>query len=285
MKPVYSHSKFKIIGIGDFVCQTIETLSTTGLKDTDIYLCHYKPQTLEDSKAFKSIKMEEELENFKNHSLNSEGFSESLFPTKSGMVFLIADLKDEWNRKATSIIAQLAKERDQLTIAILPIYLTQEESFPLWDNSSRNFIDAIFLFDNEKLKKERINRKVDFTEYTLNIISTFEVITNSSADIAFDTEDLKVLLTDASRTQLQKGKATGKDRAIKAFNEAYKKSMNDCTRALLFFQSGINEITMDEIFDVTDILQNHLPETASITWGAGLDHTLKDEVIVSLILN
>jgi cell division protein FtsZ len=276
-----------VIGIGDFACQAIEALSTAEIKDTDILLCYYKSEAPKSSKVSRKIKLDEDLDSFAANYLTIHESLKDLFPSKPGMVFFITDLKDEWSRKATLLLAQLAKERDHLAVAILPTFWAQEESFPSSENNYRKFFDAVFSFENKTLKEqeEKTSRKINFTDYTLEIINTFRVITDASADIAFDLEDLKVLLTDASITQIQKGRAAGKDRAIKAFNEVYNRNRDDFTRALLFFQSGNNEISMDEIFEVTDILQNHLPETASVIWGAGLDHSLKDEIIVSLILN
>lgn len=276
-----------VIGIGDFAFQAIEALSTAEIKDTDVLLCHYNPQTPEGSKVYRKIKLDEDLESFSANSLILHECLKDWFPSKPGMVFFITDLKDEWNQKATLLLAQLAKERDHLAVAVLPTLWSQEESFSLSENDYRKLIDAVFSFENKTLKQkeEKTNRKVNFIDYTFEIINTFRVITDSSAYIAFDLEDLKVLLTDTSITQIQKGRSAGKDRAIKAFNEVSHENMDDFSRAGLFFQSGNSEISMDEIFKVTDILQNHLPETASVIWGAGLDHSLKDEIIVSLVLN
>jgi cell division protein FtsZ len=52
---------------------------------------------------------------------------------------------------------------------------------------------------------------------------------------------------------------------------------------LLNITSGIEEITMDEIGDITDFVQEKAGNSADLIWGNGVDETLGDKISVTII--
>jgi len=83
--------------------------------------------------------------------------------------------------------------------------------------------------------------------------------------------------------------AEGEGRAVKAVSQALASPLlndNDITGAnyiLLNITSGDDEVTMDEIDEITEYIQNEAGNTADIIWGNGVDESLGDNLSVTII--
>ena len=85
------------------------------------------------------------------------------------------------------------------------------------------------------------------------------------------------------------GIASGANRAVTAVEEALNSPLlnnNDILGArniLLNITSGVEEITMDEIGDITDFVQDKAGNSADLIWGNGIDESLGDQISVTII--
>ena len=85
------------------------------------------------------------------------------------------------------------------------------------------------------------------------------------------------------------GIAGGTNRAQLAVEEALNSPLldnNDINGAgnlLLYISSGKNEITMDEVTEITDYIQEKTQSTGDIIWGNGFDETLDDKISVTIV--
>ena len=85
------------------------------------------------------------------------------------------------------------------------------------------------------------------------------------------------------------GIAEGEGRALRAVEEALISPLlnnNDITGAkniLLNVTSGVDEITMDEIGEITDFVQDKAGFEADLIWGNGIDEELGDKISVTVI--
>ena len=83
--------------------------------------------------------------------------------------------------------------------------------------------------------------------------------------------------------------AEGENRAVKAIEEALNSPLlnnNDITGAkniLLNITSGLDEISMDEIGDITDYVNATIDKNALIIWGTGVDEKLEKKICVTII--
>ena len=146
-----SKNLVKIIGIGDLACQIINMLFDAGIPNTDFFVCHSESEILENSEVPGKIKLNEDLKNSSGISINSDQNLKTLFQnTPPGMVFFLTDIKNEWNQDATTLLAQFANKKDQLTIAILPSPKAKGGYYTQWDTDPTGFIDAIFHFENNE---------------------------------------------------------------------------------------------------------------------------------------
>ena len=83
--------------------------------------------------------------------------------------------------------------------------------------------------------------------------------------------------------------AEGEGRAVKAVSQALASPLlndNDITGAnyiLLNITSGEEEVSMDEIDEITEYIQNESGNTADIIWGNGVDESLGNKISVTII--
>jgi len=85
------------------------------------------------------------------------------------------------------------------------------------------------------------------------------------------------------------GVANGPNRAQQAVEEALNSPLldnNDINGAgnlLLYISSGKNEITMDEVTEITNYIQEKTKSTGDIIWGNGFDENLDDRISVTIV--
>ncbi len=85
------------------------------------------------------------------------------------------------------------------------------------------------------------------------------------------------------------GTASGEDRAVTAVQQALTSPLlndNDIQgteNILLNITSGSSEITMDEIGEIADYVNNEVGSSPNIIWGTGLDEKLDDSISITVI--
>jgi len=83
--------------------------------------------------------------------------------------------------------------------------------------------------------------------------------------------------------------AEGPDRAVVAVKNALSSPLlNDnkitgASNILLYIASGKEEITFDEVTEITDYIQNEAGQNAEIIWGNGYDEALGNKISITLI--
>jgi cell division protein FtsZ len=115
-----------------------------------------------------------------------------------------------------------------------------------------------------------------------------EIITRTG-HINVDFQDVSTVMSNSGVAVMGAAVAEGDNRAIKAVENALSSPLlndNDIKGArfiLLNMEFGSEEITMDEIADITDFIQDEAGATADIIWGYGQNEEMGDGLSVTLI--
>jgi cell division protein FtsZ len=117
-----------------------------------------------------------------------------------------------------------------------------------------------------------------------------EIITEK-LHVNTDFADIQTVLKDSGRAIMGSAEASGENRALVAVEKALNSPLlNDSNikgarHVLLNIKcgSGDNEISMDEFGEITDFLQDAAGGTAEVIQGYGIDETLDNNVIVTII--
>jgi cell division protein FtsZ len=107
--------------------------------------------------------------------------------------------------------------------------------------------------------------------------------------INVDFADVETVMTKSGVAIMGSASASGEGRAIKAIQNALSSPLlnnNDITGAksiLLNITSGVQEISMDEVGEITDFVHQSADRNALIIWGTSQDERLGESVSVTVI--
>jgi cell division protein FtsZ len=229
---------------------------------------------------------------------NLDDIRSVLEPTTK-MVFITAGMGGGTGTGAAPVIARLAREMDILTIAVVTIP-SQSEGKRRFDQALegveklKEHVDSMLVISNEKLHKiygnlpaSKAFKKAD------NIITTAvkgvaEIIT-LHGNINIDFADVSTVMAGSKVFIMGTGYAEGPDRAMSAVTQALESPLLDSSSIrgtkdiLLNIISGTDEITMGEIGEIIDFLQDEAGQDATIIWGNGCDPKLGNQISVTII--
>src|SRR5690606_13022841 len=224
---------------------------------------------------------------------------EKLLDNNTKMVFITAGMGGGTGTGAAPVIAQLAKERDILTVGIVTIPFqfegkVRQQQAAKGVDKLRKVVDSLIVINNNKLREVygNLGLKAGFSKAD-EVLATAargiaEVITHHYTQ-NIDLRDAKTVLSNSGTAIMGSALASGQSRAQEAIRKALDSPLlndNKITGAknvLLLIVSGTHEITIDEIGEINDHIQNEAGHGANIIMGVGEDETLEESIGVTII--
>ena len=155
-------------------------------------------------------------------------------------------------------------------------------------------MDTIIIISNDKLRQIYGNLSLsDAFSQADNILTTAakgiaEIITVPGY-VNVDFEDVNTVMRNSGVAIMGTAAVGGDDRARRAVDEALHSPLledNDIRGAqhiLLNISSGSREVTMDEIFEITEFVQEEAGYGTDLIWGNCYDESLGDKLSVTVI--
>lgn len=307
--PKNQSNVIKVIGVGGGGSNAINHMFKLGIKGVDFVVCNTDSQALQNSPVPNKIQLGVNLteglgaganpEVGQQAALESIEDIEKMLDTNTKMVFITAGMGGGTGTGAAPVIAQLAKERDILTVGIVTIPFQFEgkvrtEQGMQGVEKLRKQVDSLIVINNNKLREVygNLGFKAGFSKAD-------EVLATASRGIAevithhytqnIDLKDAKTVLSNSGTAIMGSATAEGENRAKEAIIAALDSPLlndNKITGAknvLLLIVSGTNEITIDEIGEINDHIQQEAGFNANIIMGVGEDETLGDKIAVTII--
>ncbi|CCZ09983.1 MULTISPECIES: cell division protein FtsZ [Culturomica] len=299
----------KVIGVGGGGGNAVEYMYSKGICDVDFVLCNTDAQILENSPVPVKIQLGRELTDGhgagNNPAIGAKSAEESLEEIKemlrknTKMAFITAAMGGGTGTGAAPVIAKLAKDMGILTVGIVSIPARFEGPKRLNQareglRSLKDNVDCLIVIDNEKIKRiygsQTISAAFAKANDVLNIAAKgiAEVITLPGY-INVDFADVKTVMTNSGVAIMGAAQASGEDRARRAITEALDSPLlnnNDIRGAkdiLLNITSGTDEVTMNEMTEITSIIIHRVGDSAAVIWGVGTDESLGSAVSVTII--
>lgn len=304
-------SIIKVIGVGGGGCNAVDHMYRQGIKGVDFIVCNTDQQALDKSpvptKIILGATLTEGLgagsnpEVGKNSAIETIDEIRGFLDKKTKMIFITAGMGGGTGTGAAPVIASVAKEMGILTVAIVTIPFGFEgkrrktQADDGIEELKKN-VDTLLIICNDKLREIYGNLKMtDAFGHADNILTTgakgiAEIITEK-LHVNTDFADIQTVLKDSGVAIMGSAEASGENRAITAVEKALNSPLlNDSNikgarHVLLNVKcgSGDNEISMDEFGEITDYLQDAAGGTAEVIQGYGIDETLENSVIVTII--
>lgn len=307
--PRQKSSIIKVIGVGGGGSNAVNHMFAQGITGVDFVVCNTDQQALDASPIPNKLQLglnltegrgagskpevgrqaaEESIENIK-----------TILESNTKMVFITAGMGGGTGTGAAPVIAKAAKELGVLTVGIVTIPFAFEgrkriQQAEMGISELRNNVDSILVINNEKIRElygvhkssEAFGKANDVLTIAAKGIA--EIIT-VTGHINVDFEDVKTVMKDSGVAIMGTGLSEGENRALSAVEQALVSPLlNDnqiigAKNILLNIGYGEDEITMDEISEITEYIQNAAGLDADVIWGYGYNEKLGNAVSVTVI--
>ncbi len=307
--PKNQSNVIKVIGVGGGGSNAINHMFRQGIKGVDFIVCNTDSQALHNSAVPNKIQLGMNLTEGlgaganpdvgQQSAIESISEIEKMLDQNTKMVFITAGMGGGTGTGAAPVIAQLAKERDILTVGIvtLPFLFegkVRQDQALIGIEKLRKQVDSLIVINNNKLREVygNLGFKAGFSKAD-------EVLATASRGIAevithhytqnIDLRDAKTVLYNSGTAIMGSATSSGENRAKEAIVAALDSPLlndNKITGAknvLLLIVSGTNEITIDEIGEINDHIQIEAGHNANIIMGVGEDEALGDSIAVTII--
>ena len=307
--PKTQSNTIKVIGVGGGGSNAVNHMFTQQIKGVDFVICNTDSQALENSSVPNKIQLGANLTSGlgagANPEIGAQAAKESMqeiqqmLNTQTKMVFITAGMGGGTGTGAAPIIAKIAKDMDILTVGIVTMPFAFEgrrrsKQAQEGIDQLRQNVDSLIVINNNKLREVygNLGFKAGFSKAD-EVLSTAsrgiaEVITHHYKQ-NIDLHDAKTVLSNSGTAIMGSAKEEGTNRAKTAIVKALDSPLlndNKITGAknvLLLIVSGTNEVTLDEIGEINDYIQDEAGYDANIIMGVGEDEKLGDSIAVTIV--
>ena len=217
------------------------------------------------------------------------------------MVFLAAGMGGGTGSGASPVVAQIAKESGALTIAIVSRPFSFEAATRRKNAEEaiarlRDHVDTLIVIPNDRLLQLNSQKEEPFTwEDALKMadsvlhqgIQAIAEVVTVPGEINVDFADVKTILSNAGPAWLAIGRGKGENRAIDAAKMATKSPLLDIAmdgaKRILFVITGGPTLTLKEVQDAANVVQDLSDPEANIIFGTCRDPNLDDEVKITMV--
>ncbi len=307
--PKNQSNVIKVIGVGGGGSNAINHMFSQGIKGVDFVICNTDAQALENSavpvKIQLGVSLTEGLGAGANPKIGEQAAVESveeirgMLSTNTKMIFITAGMGGGTGTGAAPIIAQMARELDILTVGIVTMPFQFEgklrnDQAQIGIENLRKNVDSLIVVNNNKLREVygNLGFKAGFSKAD-EVLATAargiaEVITHHYTQ-NIDLRDAKTVLAKSGTAIMGSATAIGSNRAKEAISKALDSPLlNDnkikgAKNVLLLIVSGAEEITIDEIGEISDYIQDEAGHSANIIMGVGEDESLQGAIAITVI--
>jgi cell division protein FtsZ len=308
--PKNSKSIIKVIGVGGGGSNAVNHMFSQGIKDVEFVVVNTDAQALKSSPVPLRLQLGANLteglgaganpEQGKNAALESEAEIRELLADNTKMVFITAGMGGGTGTGAAPVVARIAKELNILTVGIVTAPFTFEGKKKMnvaqqGIESLRENCDTVLVILNDKLREIYGNLAIrtafSKADDILSIAarSIAEIITVHQ-DVNVDFEDVKTVMKNAGAAVMGSSTEEGEGRAIRAAGAAISSPLlnnidiRGAEKILLSIMSGEDEeLSMDELSEITEYIQEKAGDNAEVIFGQGIDPELGKAIRVTVI--
>ncbi|MCE2707981.1 MAG: cell division protein FtsZ [Algoriphagus sp.] len=308
--PKNQKSIIKVIGVGGGGSNAVNHMYGQGIKDVEFVVVNTDAQALKSSPVPLRLQLGANLteglgaganpEQGRNAALESHEEIRELLADNTKMVFITAGMGGGTGTGAAPVVAKIAKELNILTVGIVtaPFMFEGKKKMAVAQagiESLRENCDTVLVILNDKLREIYGNLAIR-TAFSKadDILSTAarsiaEIITIHQ-DVNVDFEDVKTVMKDAGAAVMGSATEEGEGRAIRAAGAAISSPLlnnvdiKGAQKILLSIMSGEEEeLSMDELSDITEFIQEKAGDNAEVIFGQGIDPELGRAIRVTVI--
>jgi cell division protein FtsZ len=302
-------SIIKVVGVGGGGSNAVNHMHESGINDVNFIVCNTDKQALDISAVPVKIQLGRTLtegrgagmdpEKGRNATLESVEDIRGLLDRGTRMVFITACLGKGTGTGGAPVIAKIAKEMGILTVALVTMPFSAEgpKRFAQAESGIEELkpnVDALILISNDKLREIYGNLKLteafaQANNVLLNAARGIAEIISTKAIINVDFEDVSTVMRNSGVALMGIGVAEGENRALNAVESALTSPLlNDnhikgARNVLINITSGNDELTVDELTEISEYVQREAGFETNIIWGHCTNENLGNKLSVTII--
>lgn len=298
----------KVVGVGGGGGNAVNRMINSEMAGVDFITANTDAQALVLSEARVKIQIGDKLTkglgagaNFEIGKKAAEEDAEKIAASIEGadMIFITAGMGGGTGTGAAPVIAQLAKEKGILTVAVVtkPFTFEGRKRMQIADVGIKNLresVDSLIVIPNDRLLQisDSNTSMMDAFKLADNILrqgvqGITDLITVPGV-INCDFADVKTIMSDSGRALMGIGYAEGEGRAEKAAQQAIDSPLLESSiegaRSVLMNICGTSQgLGMLEVNQASQIIQNAVHEEAEIIWGTTFDENIGEGIRITVI--
>ena len=300
--------KISVIGVGGAGCNAVNTMINSKVKNINFLVANTDGQALSRSMASTQIQLGKELTNGlgagSDYTIGEQAALETIDEIMLeledvNMLFIATGMGGGTGTGAAPIIAQKAKEKGILTIAVVTKPFDFEgkkrmETALIGLEKLENSVDTLIVIPNQNLFRIA-NEKTTFSEaFQLaddvlyqGIIGITDLIT-SPGMINLDFSDIKAVMKNKGQAMMGNGEHSGENRAKVAAEMALNNplldnsSIDGASSILLNIKGGL-DLALFEVDEAASLIRSKVNENANIIFGSSIDESLDGIINISVV--
>lgn len=309
--PKNRSSVIKVIGVGGGGSNAVNHMKNVGVNGVDFIICNTDAQALYHSPVANKVQLGASLTEGLGagadpeigRSAAEESIQEvqNILETGTKMCFITAGMGGGTGTGAAPIIAKAAREMGILTVGIITVPFSFEgkmraDQAAVGIKAMRDAVDSLIVINNDKLRqvygdlgfRNAFSKADEVLAGAAKGIA--EVITNHYTQ-NIDLRDAKTVLENSGSALFGTGEGEGPGRAAAAVDAALDSPLlNDnhikgAKNVLLLLTSGDSEqeVTIDEIGEITDHIQREAGGNANVIMGIGSSEETGSRITCTII--
>lgn len=301
-------AKIKVIGVGGGGGNAVNTMISCSLRGVDFMIANTDVQALGASASPVKIQIGAEMTKGLGAGSNPEVGKKSALESRdqlreyldgADMIFVTAGLGGGTGTGAAPVIAEIARECNALTVAVVtkPFQfegkkrnMQAEEGIALL----RDTVDTLIVVPNQRLLSlggrnlsllEAFKKADDILYQAVKGISDLIIVPGL---INLDFADVKNVMSNMGMALMGTGVASGENRAVEAAQRAISSPLlEDNTiqgaHGILLSITGGPDMSLYEVNEASTLIQAEAHEDANIIFGTVIDESMGDEIRITVI--
>lgn len=297
----------KVVGVGGGGNNVVNRMVKTGTKGVDFIAVNTDKQALAVSSATYKIQIGEKLTNGQGAGSDPEVGRKSAEENRTqiskaledaDMVFITAGMGGGTGTGGAPIVAEIAKEMDILTVAVVTKPFGFEGPRRMRAAESgiaelKDRVDSLVIIPNDRLK-HATDQKITFAnafeiadDVLRQAVQSISDLIRDTGFINLDFADVTAVMKNAGMAHMGVGRAAGKGKAEEAARMAISSPLLETSiagaKGVLINITGSMDIGLEEVEQAASLVQEAVHPDALTIFGATFDETLDDEIRVTVI--
>ncbi len=300
-------AKILVMGVGGGGCNAVDSMIEAGVDSAEFVAVNTDGQALEVSKAPHKIAIGKTTTKGLGAGARPDvgkGAAEESrdeirdYLNDVDMLFITAGMGGGTGTGAAPVIAQMAKEKNILTVAVVTKPFEFEGAVRMKNAESgiaqlKENVDSMIVIPNNNLLKvlgDNVSFMGAFKHADTVLRDAIRGLTDliaTSTKLNLDFADVKTIMKGKGMAHLAIGEAEGKDKTRKAVETAIMSNLLDtnisgATGVLLYIVGG-NTLGLKEANDASQLVRRCVSADANIIFGTGFEESFGDKVKVLIV--